>query len=249
MSGGADATASALARFAAALAEPTRAAMCLALLDGRAWTATELARLAGVAPSTASEHLDRLVEAGVLAQERQGRHRYLRLAGPEVAALVEDLTAFLSPGTPAPDAAGAAPGSLRGVRSGRRFAAARTCYDHLAGTLGVGLLDAFVARDLVSTRDGLALTAAGRAWFVALVGEEPFAHARGRPLVRACLDRTERRHHLGGALGAALCRELLDRGWLLRAPTDRAVVVTPAGRLGLGELVGPVLPEARPVRG
>lgn len=240
MSGGADATASALARFAAALAEPTRAAMCLALLDGRAWTATELARLAGVAPSTASGHLDRLVEAGVLGQERQGRHRYLRLAGPEVAALVEDLTAFLAPATP--DGARAASGSLRGVRSGRRFAAARTCYDHLAGTLGVGLLDAFVARDLVSARDGLALTAPGRAWFVALVGEEPFAHARGRPLVRACLDRTERRHHLGGALGAALCRELLDRGWLLRVPTDRAVLVTPAGRLGLGELVGPVVP-------
>src|SRR3954471_21405333 len=110
MSGGGDATGAALGRVGAALAEPTRAAMCLALLDGRAWTATELARLAGVAPSTASEHLDRLVEAGVLAQERQGRHRYLRLAGPEVAALVEDLTAFLSPGTPAPDAAGAAPG-------------------------------------------------------------------------------------------------------------------------------------------
>jgi len=240
MTGGADATASALARFAAALAEPTRAAMCLALLDGRAWTATELARVAGVAPSTASEHLDRLVEAGLLGQERQGRHRYLRLAGPEVAALVEDLTTFLSPaGAAAPDADRAAPASLRGVRSRRRFAAARTCYDHLAGTLGVGLLDALVARDLVSARDGLALTAPGRAWFVAVVGEEPFAHARGRPLVRACLDRTERRHHLGGALGAALCRELLDRGWLQRTPADRAVVVTPAGRRGLGELVGP----------
>src|SRR3954471_20746192 len=204
MSGGGDATGAALGRVGAALAEPTRAAMCLALLDGRAWTATELARAAGVAPSTASEHLDRLIEAGLLAQERQGRHRYVRLAGPEMAGVVEDLAALVArPAT----AARAAPTSLRSVRASRRLAAARTCYDHLAGGLGVGLLDAFVAAGHLSTRDGLAVTGRGRAWFTAFVGPAPFAARSGRPLVRPCLDWTERRHHLGGALGASVCRE------------------------------------------
>lgn len=231
--------ASDLARFAAALAEPTRAAMCLALLDGRAWTATELARAAGVATSTASEHLDRLVEVGLLAQERQGRHRYLRLAGPEVAAVVEDLTALVAQvGRDDGDAARAAPTSLRLVRAQRRLVAARTCYDHLAGALGVGLFDALVREGLLSTAHGVALTAAGRDWFADLVGEEVLTLRGGRPLVRTCLDWTERRHHLGGVLGAALLRELVRRRWVATTPGDRAVTLTEAGRVGLGGLLG-----------
>jgi DNA-binding transcriptional ArsR family regulator len=231
-----------VARFAGALAEPTRVTMCLALLDGRAWTATELARAAGIAPSTASEHLDRLVESGLLVQERQGRHRYVRLAGPEMAGVVEDLAALVPVRPEQVDAARAAPTSLRSVRAGRRLAAARTCYDHLAGGLGVGLLDAFVAAGHLSTGDGLAVTGSGRGWFTAFVGPAPFAAGPNRPLVRPCLDWTERRHHLGGALGAAVCRELVERDWLLRTAGERAVTLTDAGRAGLAELLGGLAP-------
>ena len=139
-----------MARFASVLADRSRATICVALLDGRAWTAGELARHVGVGQSTTSEHLSVLVDAGLLAEERQGRHRYVRLAGPDVAQLVEDLASVAGadePGT-----------GLRAVRVRRDLAAARTCYDHLAGRLGVAVYDAMVARGLVTTRDGLSRT-------------------------------------------------------------------------------------------
>lgn len=123
-----DAAAVRVAALAALLGEKTRASMCLHLLDGRAWTAGELAKATGVGAATASEHLDRLVSGGLLAEERQGRHRYVRLAGPEAAALVEQLAAASGP-VPAPT-------GYSGVRAGERLANARTCYDHLAGRLG-----------------------------------------------------------------------------------------------------------------
>src|SRR6266508_3730069 len=124
-----------LAGFAGLLADDTRAAFCLALLDGRAWTAGELARHASVARSTATEHLNRLIAGGLLTEERQGRHRYVRLAGPEVATLIEDLSAFLTP-APTP------PRTLRAASASAAMARARTCYDHFAGRLGVALTDA-----------------------------------------------------------------------------------------------------------
>ena len=130
------------------------------------------------------------------------------------------------------------------MRASRRLAAARTCYDHLAGRLGVGLLDAFVAAGHLSARDGLAVTDAGRDWFTAFVGPGPFTARSGRALVRPCLDWTERRHHLGGALGAAVCRELVEREWLRRAAGDRAVTLTDAGRVGLADLLGELAPPA-----
>ena len=128
-----------MAELAALLADGTRAGICLALLDGRAWTAGELARRAGVAPSTASDHLTRLVRGGLLVEERQGRHRYLRLAGPSVAQLIEDLAGH-APTPPAPA------GSLRAATASTALAYARTCYDHLAGRLGVLMYDALLAR-------------------------------------------------------------------------------------------------------
>jgi DNA-binding transcriptional ArsR family regulator len=221
-------TAESVARFAGLLADRTRVAMCLALLDGRAWTAGELAAGAGVARSTASEHLNLLVDAGLLAQERQGRHRYLRLAHPAAAQLLEDLGAVA--GQPP------RPTSLRGVRAAHELAAARTCYDHLAGALGVALLDALLTRGCITAAEGLALTPAGRVLLVDLLGELP--GSRSRPLLRACLDWTERRHHLGGVLGAALCAELLQREWVVRAARHRAVRLTPAGAAGLRDLLG-----------
>jgi DNA-binding transcriptional ArsR family regulator len=223
-----------VARFAAMLADRSRAAMCLALMDGRAWTAGELARHAGIAAPTASEHLTQLVQAGLLAEERQGRHRYLRLAGPDVARLIEDLA--VAAGQPAPTR------SLRAVRAAEDLAAARTCYDHLAGALGVWLFDAMVAGGLLATADGLAVTTAGRSWFIDLAGPDALRPSRSRPLVRSCLDWTERKPHLAGALGAVLQRQLVARSWVRPAQGTRAVRVTPEGELALGDLLGAELP-------
>lgn len=219
-----------LAQFAALLADTTRARICLALLDGRAWTAGELARAAGVAPSTASDHLSRLVEGGLLAQERQGRHRYLRLADASVAQLVEDLAGRVS-APPVPDR------SLRAARAGAALAYARTCYDHLAGRLGVVVHDALLRRGLLDRSAGLTLTPAGERWCAELgLPLAPLRAAR-RPLLRDCLDWTERRPHLSGALGAALFAHLLDLGWLTRG-VGRAVRLTPSGAPALAAALG-----------
>jgi DNA-binding transcriptional ArsR family regulator len=219
-----------LAGFAALLADRSRAGICLALLDQRAWTAGELARHVGVARSTASEHLTALVAAGLLAEERQGRHRYLRLADPATAALIEDLAAAV--GVPRQ------PTSLRGVRAAGRLAAARTCYDHLAGALGVAVFDALLDRHVLDVHDGLVLTPAGRTWFTDLAGPAILEPAGSRPLLRTCLDWTERRHHLGGALGAALCSHLLERRWISKDARQRAVTVSPEGEQALDALLG-----------
>lgn len=223
-------TAESVARFAGLLADRSRAEICLALLDGRAWTAGELARHVGVARSTVSEHLTLLVTAALLAEERQGRHRYVRLADARAAQLVEDLAAAV--GAPA------RPGSLRTVRAADRLAAARTCYDHLAGTLGVALFDALVGAELITVGSGLTLTPAGRGWFVDLAGKATLQPSGSRPLLRTCLDWTERRSHLGGALGAVLCRVSLERSWITRTSPYRAVALSPADSGALGELLG-----------
>ncbi|GAB2749363.1 winged helix-turn-helix domain-containing protein [Streptomyces bullii] len=219
-----------LARLAGLIADETRAACLLALLDGRAWTAGELARHAGVAASTVSEHLGKLVAGGLLAKERQGRHRYVRLAGALVAQLVEDLAAQV-----APDAA-VSPRSLRVASAGSAMARGRTCYDHLAGRLGIAVTDALTARGLLRQDTGFALTDAGLAWFAAAgIGLD----RRGRrPLARACLDWTERRPHLAGVAGEALCRHALDTGWCVRVGSQRAVKVTAAGERALADLLG-----------
>ncbi|MER7751066.1 winged helix-turn-helix domain-containing protein [Kitasatospora sp. NPDC097643] len=225
------------APLAALLADPTRAAFCTALLDGRAWTAGELARQAGVAPSTASEHLSRLIAGGLLVEERQGRHRYVRLAGPTVATLIEDLAGF------AASTEGGGPPAPRSLREATRQSAearARTCYDHLAGRLGVAVTDALLDHGLLTDDAGLAVTERGRAWLAAQAIELPERPGRrsGRPLVRSCLDWTERRSHLGGALGAALCRTALDRAWVERIGSGRALRVTADGDRALRELLG-----------
>ncbi|MEV5887600.1 winged helix-turn-helix domain-containing protein [Streptomyces sp. NPDC052020] len=220
-----------LARLAALFADETRAACLLALLDGRAWTAGELARHARVAASTLSEHLGKLVAGGLLAEERQGRHRYVRLAGPRVAQLVEDLAAQV-----APESAARPPRTLRASSAGSAMARGRTCYDHLAGRLGIALTDALTARGLLRQDTGFALTDAGLAWFRA--AGIRLDRAGRRPLARACLDWTERRPHLAGAAGAALCRHALDAGWCVRIGSERAVRVTPEGERALSDLLG-----------
>ncbi|MEU8542866.1 winged helix-turn-helix domain-containing protein [Streptomyces sp. NPDC048717] len=228
-----------LAALAALFADETRAAFLLALLDGRAWTAGELARHAGVAASTASEHLGKLVAGGVLAQERQGRHRYVRLADPGVAHLVEDLAARSEPAVPEP------PRGLRAVRAGEAMARGRTCYDHLAGRLGITLTDALTTRGLLRQDTGFALTDGGLAWFADLgvplaspAGKEGKDGKGRRPVARGCLDWTERRPHLAGLAGAALCRHALEAGWCVRIGSGRAVKVTADGERALESLLG-----------
>ncbi|MFF9912879.1 ArsR/SmtB family transcription factor [Streptomyces sp. NPDC013457] len=219
-----------LAALAALLADETRAAFVLALLDGRAWTAGELARHARVAPSTASEHLGKLVAGGVLAEERQGRHRYVRLADAGIAHLVEDLAARSEPTRKKP------PHSLRAASAGHAMARGRTCYDHLAGRLGIAITEAMTVRGLLRQDTGFALTDAGVAWF----GEQGIAlvAAGRRPVARGCLDRTERRPHLAGVAGAALCRHALDSGWCVRIGSERAVKVTSEGERALQRVLG-----------
>jgi DNA-binding transcriptional ArsR family regulator len=260
-----------LAALAGLIADETRAAFLLVLLDGRAWTAGELARYAGVAASTASEHLGKLVAGGLLAEERQGRHRYVRLADAQVAQLVEDLAAQVSP------AAAERPRGLRESSAGSAMARGRTCYDHLAGRLGIAVTDALTGLGLLRATSepkgragvesssarrpgglstvglstpaeaplrrtykegaqGFALTDEGLAWFD---GQGiPLVRTGRRPLARACLDWTERRPHLAGVAGAALCRHALDAGWCVRIGSERAVKVTDQGDRAFAELLG-----------
>jgi DNA-binding transcriptional ArsR family regulator len=225
-------SASDLASLAALLADPTRAAMCLALLDGRAWTAGELAAHTRVSPSTATEHLHRLVNAGLLVERRQGRHRYVQLADASVAHLLEDLSARLEPRQD----------SVRGLRAATADAAlrrGRTCYDHLAGRLGVAVTDAMTKAGLLDQTGGFALTETGLGFLTDTLGLEPADLRCGkRPLARGCLDWTERRPHLAGTAGAKLCQKFLDNAWVARIGSGRAVRLTPTGKAALWDLLG-----------
>jgi DNA-binding transcriptional ArsR family regulator len=232
-----------IAAVAAVLADPGRCRVLAALGDGRALPASMLASEAGVAASTASEHLARLVGAGLLRVERHGRHRYFRLAGPDVADLLEAL-ARLAP--PAP---------VRSLREGTRAQAlrlARTCYDHLAGRVGVALMDSLLDRGFLERdRDGEApggdrLAAPGRAIrygltepgaaFLEEFGVDLAALPPRRPAVRYCVDWSEQRPHLAGAVGAALTGRLFDLGWIRRGERSRAVHLTDTGRAGFAEV-------------
>ncbi|MEV6968264.1 winged helix-turn-helix domain-containing protein [Hamadaea sp. NPDC051192] len=210
-----------LAGFAALLADRTRAGFCLALLDGRAWTVSELARHTGVAASTATEHVHRLVGGGILVEQRQGRHRYVRIRDEQTAALIEAM-AQAAPKIRVP---------VRGLaddRRGKALAYARTCYDHLAGTLGVTIARAMTEHGFVTWTDGPQLTEPGTAWLTDLGVVLP-APSR-RPPLRGCLDWTERVEHLGGAIGAAICAYAKSDGWVVPIGTGRALAVTDRGR-------------------
>lgn len=217
------AEASSFAALAAALGDPSRASMVLTLMDGRSWTAGELGAQAGIAPSTASAHLNLLLAEGVLHEERQGRHRYLRIATAGMAELIEDLASMV--GAPGPT------GSLRAVRAGAAMSAARTCYDHLAGRLGVDMFDSLALRGLLSVSTAVALTPQGIS-FLEDLGVQLRPTGSKRALVRSCVDWTERRPHLAGAAGAAVYNLFRERGWV-RPAGGRALSVTTSGRRAL----------------
>ncbi|MBL8698646.1 MAG: helix-turn-helix transcriptional regulator [Alphaproteobacteria bacterium] len=217
--------------------DPARAAMLHALMDGRALTASELAQVAGVTPQTASGHLARLLESGLLQVAKQGRHRYHRLANPAVARMMESIMQV---------AATAAPARASLVVGPRDAAlrAARTCYDHLAGRLGVALADALVAAGEIELADDAGvMTASGiarmRRLGIDLDAALPASgRKRTRMLCRPCLDWSERRAHLAGALGAAICAHCFAQGWIRRVEGSRAVSVTPKGAQALQAAFG-----------
>ena len=227
------------ARFAevAALAgDPARAGMLHALMDGRALTASELARVADVTPQTASGHLAKMAVAGLLQVEKQGRHRYHRLASPAVAQMMESIMQVAS-GVEA-----MRPAPVTGPRDAA-LRAARTCYDHLAGHLGVALADALVDGGHVELmQDAGLVTDAGIALF-GRIGIDVASLSAGRSktarlLCRPCLDWSERRPHLAGAVGAALCAHSFEEGWIRRIEGTRAVNITPKGQRVFREAIG-----------
>ncbi|MET8754317.1 helix-turn-helix domain-containing protein [Streptomyces sp. NPDC004667] len=232
---GTPAPAALLAAFAAALADETRAAICMTLLEGRAWTAGELARITAVAPSTVSGHLVRLLDAGICVTERQGRHRYVRIADAATARLVDALASYAIPDR---DAAHAVPV----VAAPDPLARARTCYDHFAGRLGMAVTDAMERRGLLRTDGVFELTDDGRAWCAA-TGVDLTGEGR-RPQVSSCLDWTERRRHLGGLAGARLHARALEGRWVVHPEGGgRALEVTSTGERAFAELLG-ITPDA-----
>jgi DNA-binding transcriptional ArsR family regulator len=215
-----------IAAVGALIGDPSRAQMLEALMGGRALAAGELARAAGIGASTASEHLARLRDGGLVEVVAQGRHRYYRIAGPEVGAALEALS-HVAPPRPV--------STLRQAGHARALGFARTCYDHLAGVCGVALHDALLGRDWLTP--AYDVTPPGE---LALAGwgvDVAAARARRRSFARPCLDWTERRPHLAGALAAGITDGLIDRGWFARRASDsRALRLTDAGRAGLEEL-------------
>ncbi|MBN8940360.1 MAG: winged helix-turn-helix transcriptional regulator [Rhizobiales bacterium] len=210
-----------ISEVAALIGDPARANMLAALMAGRALTAGELAHEAGITAQTASGHLAKLSEAGLLLVAAQGRHRYFQLSGGDVAQVLEGLMGIA-----------ARTGRLR-TRTGPRDPAmrkARVCYDHIAGEWAVRLLDAFIANGRLADHDGsLALTPIGKARFTAEgIDFERMAVSR-RPMCRACLDWSERRSHLAGSLGKALLDLMLDKGWVRRSADSRVIDITPPG--------------------
>jgi DNA-binding MarR family transcriptional regulator len=225
----------------------------LALGDGRALAASVLAAEAGVSASTISEHLAKLLDVGLLSVESHGRHRYYRLAGPQVARLLESLAQH------------APPAPVTSLRQGTRASAVRAgryCYDHIGGRLGVGLMRALLDRGALAGGDGrydpdgavsdrpsaagrdvdYRLTAAGEDWARDLDIDLEALRARRRPLIRYCTDWSEQQHHLAGALGAAIAEQLVARGWIERARSGRAVRITDAGREALPQRLGVIIP-------
>jgi DNA-binding transcriptional ArsR family regulator len=219
-----------IAETAALVGDPARATMLSALLDGRPLTASELAFAARITPQTASTHLAKLTGAGVLSVVRIGRHRCFRLASPTVVEMIEGIVAVALQKRP----------RYRPLsHQARALSEARICYDHLAGRLSVDLTDAFVAREYIVLDEHVAeITARGTRFFTEFGSDLPARRSTRRHLCRLCLDWTERRPHIAGALGAAITKRYFDLGWMERMKRSHAVIVTPLGRRGFQKTFG-----------
>lgn len=218
-----------ISSLAALIAEPARSRILMALADGRGLPATELARRAGVTPQTASAHLSKMTEGHLLQLIPQGRHRYYRLANSRVAEFLESMAAM------APLDAGRA----LGPDQGSPLQLARACYKHLAGTLGVALTKALVERKVLrETGRDYVVTRSGASWFADFGIGSGALRKGGRVFARQCLDWSERRNHLAGALGTALAERLFELDWIRRLPASRAIQVTAPGRAGLRRCFG-----------
>jgi len=221
-----------IATLAALIADPARAAMLMALFDGRAQPASTLAYIAGISPQAASNHLAKLLDGGMVCVAIQGRHRYYRLAKPEIAAALEALACVAPP--------------IRALdpplsREAKRLRDARSCYDHLAGRLGVAVTDALLDRGFLTTDDDgkqYAVTPAGKTWLAGLGIEVDRIRPGKYGIARRCLDWTERRYHLAGPLGACLLETLLELGWVRRTGLGRKLEVTETGRSELKNRLG-----------
>ena len=219
-----------IAEIGSLIGEPARANMMVALMAGRPITATELARAASVSRQTANGHLAKLTQAGLLAVERQGRRRFYRLASPRVGQMVE-AAMVVARETP--------PRYRPPSRLDEALRTARTCYDHLAGRLGVGLADALTThRRIVMSDDGGQVTASGSRFLNDFGIDLAAAERRRRIFCRPCLDWSERRLHLAGSLGAALAARCSELGWIEREQESRAVAITNAGRAGFANKFG-----------
>lgn len=210
-----------IASVGALVGEPARASILCALLDGQTRTATELSYVAGVSAPTASAHLTKLVDGRLLTVEKQGRHRFYRLASAEIGRMLETMLAVSD--------TSAAP--YRTVCRNQELRAGRMCYDHIAGWLGVALTDTMIKRkNLIITDKEIELTNSGDRFFRRLGIDVEAARKRRRKFANYCIDWSEQRPHLSGALGEALAAHCIDRKWINRMPGTRAVRVTPKGK-------------------
>jgi len=209
-----------MAAIAALVGDPARANILVALLDGRALTASELAYAAHVTPQTASGHLGKLARANLIVPAQQGRHRYFRLAGRHIAAMLESIS----------EVAAVAPPRLRPIRIDDTMRQARMCYDHIAGQLGVVLADALREHGHIEfADDGGVVTPSGEAFFAKVGVDLSGARQNRRVFCRPCIDWSERRAHLAGAVGAALAERLMELRWIARKRDSRALTITPIG--------------------
>jgi len=219
-----------MAEVAALVGDPARANILGALMGGRALTAGELVHAAGVSPQTTSGHLGKLTDGQLIVCVKQGRHRYYRIATPRVAEMLEGIMAVV---------ADARPRHRPPSKLDDAMKIARTCYDHFAGKLGVGLTDALTTRGhLVLSDEGGEVTDSGFAFFQEFGVDLAAARSRRRIFCRPCLDWSERRPHLGGSIGVVLANRCFELDWLERMRDSRALLITPAGRRGLSQVFG-----------
>ena len=213
-----------LVATASLIADPTRAEMLLAMMDGRAFPATDLAAIANVSASTCSHHLAKLIEGGLVVVVQQGRHRYHRLANHRVGDMLESLGAFSTRGRP----------SMKQSNSASKLAHCRSCYDHLAGRVGVGICESLQTRGyIVHNEDHFLVTDPGHRFLSEFGVDLAGCRQTHRPLAKACIDWTERLPHVGSSLGKALLEVMLEKGWVERGSIPRLLTVTSKGEFGL----------------